>query len=132
MNSLPARIVRVTSSANASLVEADVEEVRLSAVVLETPESASYLREGGAVTLLFKETELLLVRGPAARTSAGNAFACRVAAVARGTVLSSVALEHGGRALEAVMTTAALDALGFAPGDEVTASVSPFELSIMA
>jgi molybdopterin-binding protein len=132
VNTLDAQIVRVTSSGQTSLVEAGVDGVRFSAVVLETAASAPYLREGHAIALLFKETELLLTRDGAAGTSAGNAFRCRVVSVTRGAVLSSAALDFGGRALASVLTTAALDALGVGAGDEITAFVSPFELSILA
>ena len=41
-----------------SMVDIDVDGDVFSSIVLETPASAAYLKQGSSVTLLFKETEV--------------------------------------------------------------------------
>ena len=60
MNSLKGVIEQVEVNGNLSLVNLKVGECNFKSIVIETPETAEYLRIGNTVDVLFKETEALL------------------------------------------------------------------------
>ncbi len=62
MNELAEKIIHLESSASMSLVEVDVRGEIFSSIILETPQSVAYLKIGRTVGLLFKETEVLIIR----------------------------------------------------------------------
>lgn len=62
MNRLKGQIVAIDCNEHMSLVDVAVGGDVYTATLLETPESADYLKVGNRVTLLFKETEVSLAK----------------------------------------------------------------------
>jgi molybdate transport system regulatory protein len=99
--------------------------------LLETPETADYLKVGTAVTLLFKETEVSLAKNLSGILSLRNRFAVTVRGIQRGDILSAVELDYSGKALTSVITTRSLERLQLAAGDNVEALVKANEIALM-
>lgn len=106
--------------------------LEITAVVIETPASASYLRVGSTVTVLFKETEVVLATGPAGRIGIQNRLPGNVLVVEAGKLLSKVSLQTPAGDLQAVLATAELNSLGLAAGDVVTALIKTNEVMLSA
>lgn len=106
--------------------------VEISAIVIETPETAPYLKQGGPISVLFKETEVILSTGKAEQIGIQNRIPGEVRQVETGTLLSKVALVTPMGELEAIIASAELKAMGLAEGDRVTALIKINEVMLSA
>lgn len=131
MNKLNGQIVAIDHNNHMSLVDVAVGGEIFAATLLETPETADYLRLGSQVTLLFKETEVALAKNLSGAISLRNRFAVTVHSIERGDILSAVGLNYAGRALTSVITTRAVDRLQLVVGDTVEALVKANEIALM-
>jgi molybdopterin-binding protein len=131
MNQLKGTITAIESNRHMSLVDVAVGGDVFSATLLETPETADYLKVGNQVTLLFKETEVALAKNLSGTISLRNRFAVTVRNIERGDILSAVGLDYAGKALTSVITTRAVDRLQLAAGDTVEALVKANEIALM-
>jgi molybdate transport system regulatory protein len=132
MNKLQGQIVAIDSNSHMSLVDVAVGDDVFSATLLETPETAQYLRVGAEVTLLFKETEVSLAKNLSGRISLRNRFPATVRSIERGDILSAVGLDYAGNSLASVITTRGVDRLELAIGDTIEALVKANEIALMA
>jgi molybdate transport system regulatory protein len=115
-----------------SLVDVAVDSDIFTATLLETPDSADYLKVGHHVTLLFKETEVSLAKYLSGLISLRNRVAVTIQSIERGGILSAVKLEYGSHVLTSVITTRAVDRLQLAVGDSVEALIKANEIALMA
>ena len=106
--------------------------VEISAIVIETRDSAPYLREGSRISVLFKETEVILSTGPAGKIGIQNRIPGQVREVEAGDLLSKVVLETPLGGLEAIVASGELQALGLSVGDQVTALIKTNEVMLSA
>lgn len=131
MNRLRGHIASVLSNGHLSLVDVAVGADTFTATLLETPETSPYLVPGTEVELLFKETEVSLAKNLTGLISLRNRFPAVVTAIARGEIMSEVALDYQGHPLSSVVTTRAVERLGLVVGDAVEALVKANEMSLM-
>ena len=106
--------------------------VEISAIVIETRDSASYLKEGSPISVLFKETEVILSTGPTGKIGIQNRIPGQVREVEAGDLLSKVVLETPFGDLEAIVASGELQALGLSAGDQVTALIKTNEVMLSA
>lgn len=132
MNQLTGQITAIESNHHVSLVDVTVEGEVFSATLLETPETAPYLRLGQPVTMLFKETEVSLAKNLSGLITLRNRFPVTITEIERGTIMSAVRLAYCGLPLTSVVTTRSLDKLGLVPGDIVEALVKANEVVLKA
>lgn len=132
MNRLQGTIAAIESNRHMSLVDVVVGGEVFSATLLETPETAAYLRVGNPVTLLFKETEVALAKDLSGLISLRNRFAATVQAIERGDILSAIKLDYAGHTLTSIITTRAVVRLQLAVGDKLEALVKANEIALMA
>lgn len=114
-----------------SLVDVAVGDDVFAATLLETPETADYLRVGANVTLLFKETEVSLAKNLSGQISLRNRFPATVCSMERGDILTEIRLDYAGNALTSIITTRAVSRLQLAVGDEVEVLVKTNEIVLM-
>jgi molybdate transport system regulatory protein len=131
MNRLEGTIRRIASSESMSLVEVDVGGHRFFSVVLERPDDHPYLKEGNAIVLLFKDTEVALAKGPRGRISILNAAEGTVRTIEPGTLLTRVDLDFKGHAVASVVATRSAEELDLSEGDAVLWLVKANEVSLM-
>ena len=106
--------------------------VEISAIVLETEGSTPYLQEGSPISVLFKETEVVLATGPADAIGIQNRIPGRILRVEAGDLLSKALLETPLGGLEAIMASGELKSLGLAVGDQATALIKINEVMLSA
>lgn len=131
MNRLQGTITAIESNRHMSLVDVVVGGDVFSATLLETPETAAYLRVGNPVTLLFKETEVALAKDLSGLISLRNRFAATVQSIERGDILSAIKLDYAGHTLTSIITTRAVARLQLAVGDKLEALVKANEIALM-
>lgn len=114
-----------------SLVDVAVGEHIFTATLLETPETADYLKIGKHVSLLFKETEIALAKNLSGLISLRNRVSVTVSAIKRGDILSAVTLDFAGARLVSVITSRAIERLDIKLGDQLEALVKANEIALM-
>lgn len=131
MNKLEGKIARIESCENMSLVNVEVDGDIFSSVVLETPLSSAYLKEGNRIAILFKETEVSIGKNLTGMLSIRNRFRSRIKSIEKAEILSRVVLEYKGRTIVSIITTGSVDRLDLKAGEEVEWLVKTNEVSLM-
>lgn len=112
MNSLNGHITGVWTEGDLSMVSVVLKgEHTFEVMVIDTPETRSYLTTGHEVSLLFKETEVVLSVTPDVVTSIQNCIPCTISAIEKGKMLSRVHLESSSGKLAALLPSQFLDRL---------------------
>ncbi len=126
MNTLSASVTSMDLSTHLcalrTIVGADIFEL----ILVENP---LYLVDD-AVTLVFKETEVILLKPPISSCSA-NALTGTIKSIEDGIVLTSVALTYHNTTVVSLITTSAFKRLELGIGDEVVWMVQPSEISLL-
>jgi molybdopterin-binding protein len=130
MNVLNAEIVSFDVKKGLSLVKLNVGGISLTSIVIDTPESVSYLRNGGNVKVIFKETEVIVGKGIDHQISLQNKFPGTVAEVESGDLLSKVSIDTAVGIITSIITNNAVKQLGIVRGAEVTAMVKTNEIML--
>lgn len=130
MNKLKGTITRIESSQHMSMVDIDAGGTTLTAIVLNTPADAPYLKQGGKVTACFKETEVSLAKGLSGQISLRNRAAATVSSVEKSALLSKVTLTFQGTTIVSVISTRSAEAMKLAAGDQVEWLVNTNEVSL--
>lgn len=132
MNRLKGQIVAIDSNSHMSLVDVAVGDDVFTATLLETPETAEYLKVGNKVTLLFKETEVSLAKNLSGLISLRNRIPVTIRSIERGDILSAVTLDYAGQLLVSVITTRSIGRMQLAVGDAIEALIKANEIALMA
>ncbi len=130
MNILHGHIDSLTSSGSLTLVHVNVRQTRLSAIVIDRPDTAPYLKLGNSVTVLFKETEVVVGRGTEHFVSLQNKLPGSVESIAKGELLSRLVLATAVGKVVSVITTNALRQLALEPGSAITAMIKTNEMML--
>lgn len=131
MNRLPGIISAIESSEHLALVDVVAGPDTFTAMLMETPLNAPYLKIGNAVDVLFKETEVALAKNLSGQISLRNIIRARVRQIRRGDILCEVVLDYQEQTVTSIITTRAVKRLGLQEGDEVDALVKANEVSLM-
>jgi len=130
MNLFKGVISGLESTDMMSRVKVDVAGTSFSAVVLETVETAPYLVVGGAISVLFKETEVILGKGISGKISLRNRGVAKVSKVERSPILTKVTMQHAAGSMVSVISTEGAADIGIAAGDEIQWFVKQNEISL--
>ena len=131
MNKLQGKIMNIESSEHISIVDIDVEGDLFSTVIIETPETADYLRIGKEVFMLFKETEVSIGKALSGNLSLRNRLKSNIKTIEKGTVLTKITLDYKGKDIVSIITTRSTNKLDLKVGDEVQGLVKANEVIIM-
>ena len=130
MNSLKGEIASVTVNGSLSLVKVQVGEIRLSAIVIDTPETAPHLQPGNAIHVIFKETEVIVGKGTDHAISLQNKMEGKVLSIESGDLLSKLTLDTVAGEITAIITTNAVTQLQLQRGTTITAMVKTNEMML--
>ena len=128
MNSLRGEIEQIDVSGNLSLIGLKVGECHFKSIVLETPETVDYLRVGGEVDILFKETEVIIGIGDNLQISLRNKMISTIISVEKGKLLAKLVLDTNAGAVISIITSNAVENLGLKEGMQVMAMVKTNEI----
>ncbi len=131
MNKLEGHITTIETSGNLCIVTAAIaKQLVLQAIVIENPESASYLEKGRAISMLFKETEVIISTGPGDTVSLQNKIPATIKSIEKGALLSKVVLSTPTTDIGAILSTKSVVKLGLREQLEVVAMVKLNEVMI--
>ena len=130
MNTLKGIVESVTVKKSLSLVKIKVGPYNMTTIVIDTPDSSPYLKRGKPVSVIFKETEVILGKGNNHQISLQNKVNGTIASIESGDLLSKVSLETEVGKIVSVITTNAVKQLELGIGVEVTAMVKTNEVML--
>jgi molybdate transport system regulatory protein len=135
MNVLPGEIVGIDTEEGISLVKVRLETMVFTSIVLDTPSDSPYLVKGHPVSLLFKETEVIIARSPIT-VSVRNRIECRIIKLRAGKLLSELTLGFAGMEtgrqyeIRSIITSEACRQLDLKENEQVIALIKTNEVSL--
>lgn len=130
LNKLQGSIHQVETDGHVSLVTVNSNGETFTALSNATPENASWLKKGEAVSLEFKASDMAIAKLFSGAVSIRNYFKATVTAIEAGNILTEVVLDYKGQTLYSVITNSAANALNLNEGDEVTGMVKSTEITV--
>ncbi len=131
MNKLEATIKEILTHDGISLVKLESpDNVVFTSVVIDTPETAGYLKTGNRVNMLFKETEVSIAKGAVENISLQNRIPCKIKAINTGVLFCELHLVWGDNNLYSIITGNACRQLMLQENDAVTALIKTNEISL--
>lgn len=132
MNVLKGIISEIQSYEGISLVKVKSNNNSFSSIVLDTPDTADYLRENRSVKIIFKETEVIIAKDLNLSISIQNQIWCRIESIKKGVILSQIALSIGEESIQSIITTNACEQLDLKENENVMALIKTNEVSLSA
>ena len=130
MNRLKGKIEAINSHDELLLIELKVLEAKMKAIIIGKPNDYSYLEIGNEITVIFKETEVVISNDNALNISLQNKLTCTITSIEKGVLLSQVNLDFNGIKLSSIITTNSVENLNLKNEDTVTALVKTNEIII--
>ncbi len=131
MNKLKGEITQIQSEENISVVKIKSNNTLFTSVILETPETAEYLKEGNEIYILFKETEVSIGKCEKNEISLSNSIETVVKDIKWGKILTQLKLSFDSKEIISIITTDSAKRLNLKIGDKVTAFIKANEISLM-
>lgn len=130
MNILKGTIEKLTVSGSLTLIGIKVNAIDMSAIVIDTPKTASYLKVGNPITVVFKETEVIIGKGNTDEISLRNKFKGTIEVLESKELLSKLIINTNVGKISSIITTNAVKQLKLQVGTAVTAMVKTNEILI--
>ena len=131
MNELHGHIKTIEVTGNLSLVTvALAANCVLKAIVIDTPETASYLKKDQAIAVLFKETEVIVGLGNQSQISIENKLPATILAVKNGKLLSEIKLKTRAGNVTSILSSEAVTLLQLEENREVVAMIKLNEIML--
>jgi len=128
MNRLKGKIELINSHDELLLIELNVQETKMKAIIIGKPNDYSYLEIGNEIAILFKETEVTISINKDLNISTQNKLTCIVDSIKKGRLLSQVNLNFNGVILSSIVTTSSVENLNLKHSDIVTALIKTNEI----
>jgi|TARA_R110000744_G_scaffold19279_1_gene50921 molybdopterin-binding protein len=113
MNSFPGHITEVKTNGAMSIVCVEVESgEEFMSVVIDTPESAPYMKKGNKVNVLFKEMEVAVTTQNELDISIENRITGNITRMEEGVLLSRLVLETTIGEVIAIISTMSVRQMG--------------------
>lgn len=131
MNNFEGFIKTVHVNGNLSIVDIEVtSDILMKAIVIDTPETAFYLKSNAKVSILFKETEVIIGLGDQSGVSLQNKIPAIITHLEIGNLLCKLDLKSDAGTFTAIISAAAAVALDLKVEDEVTAMIKLNEVML--
>ena len=113
MNSFPGNITDIKTNGTMSIVCVQVESgEKFMSVVIDTPESAPYMKKGNKVNVLFKEMEVAVTTQKELDISIENRITGNITSMEEGVLLSRLVLETTIGEVIAIISTMSVKQMG--------------------
>ena len=130
MNIIPGTIERIQVDGTLSLVTIKSELEHLKAIIIDTPETCSYLQVGHPINAIFKETEVIVGQGHRHSLSLQNQLKGQVVSIERSQLLSKILIQTSVGLIRSIITTGAVDQLQLVQNSAVTAMIKTNEVML--
>lgn len=130
MNVLNGKISSLETSGRLTIVTLDISGIFLKSIIIENPETVSYLKLGNPLQVMFKETEVIIGIGDEIAVSLENRIPGRVIEIKKGELLSNLTLETKAGKIKATLTSESVLKLKLQLDEDVTALVKTTEIML--
>lgn len=130
MNILEGIITRIETSGSLSIVKVEVGDISLKTILIETSNTAPYLKKGNNVNVIFKETEVAVGKGVIHNNSMQNRIPGSILEIERGELLSKLTIGATLGKIKAIITSSAVEELQLMIGEKVTAMIKTNEIML--
>jgi len=130
MNSLKGKIEAVNVSGDLSIVSVKVNNTNFSAIVIDTPKTDNYLVKGNPISVIFKETEVIIGIGSVEGISLRNKLFGEVISIASDTLLSKLVVDTDVGEITSIITSKSVKRLKIEVGTKLTAMIKTNELML--
>lgn len=130
MNKIKGHITEVEVSGNLSVITVNANSNALKSIVIETPDTVSYLKQGHQVYLCFKETEVSLGIGVQDNHSILNQIPSTIKTIKTGSLLTKLVLNSASGEITSIISTYAYKTLGLQENQNVVALVKLNEIML--
>lgn len=131
MNKLNATITNIETADYISLVKLDIDGIKFCSIIIETPETASYLKPGNQVEIVFKETEVSIAKKDYNNISISNKLPVTIKRIIKGKILSELIMNFCNNRISSILLSHFVDREELKIGDEVYAMIKSNEIMIM-
>lgn len=128
MNSLSGIINQLEVNGSLSLVGIKVGDCDFKSIVVETPETAEFLKIDGPIKVLFKETEVVISTDDNPQISLRNKMKATIQSIEEGKLLSKIRMDTNAGHITSIITTNAVVQLNLVEGSNVLAMVKTNEV----
>jgi len=130
MNNLKGEISSIKSNGSLSLVEIKVGDIIFKTIVIDTPNTASYLKLGNKVNVIFKETEVIIGIGAEYKISIQNKIVGEIFKIEKGKLLSKLVINTTIGKIVSIITTNSVAQLQLQVGKKITAMIKTNEIML--
>lgn len=130
MNVLKGNINSVQTSGRLSIVTLDLDGILMKSIIIENPDTVSYLKIGNPIKIMFKETEVVIGKGNEMLLSLENQIEGTITKIVKGELLSTISLDTKVGKIKATLTSESADKLQLTQGETVTSMVKTTEIML--
>ena len=131
MNSLNGHITAIEVHGSLSLVHLKMDDdIFLKTIIVETPETASYLTKGHPIRAIFKETEVVIGTMENHSISLQNRIPGTIKKLERGVLISKITLDSSIGELVSIISTKAVEQLKLDIGLPIVAMIKLNEIML--
>lgn len=130
MNIFNGEIISLETEGSITIVVCSVGEANFKTIVIDTPETAPYLKVGHPVSVLFKETEVVIGVGSFENISLQNRIEGRITKIDKGKLISKLTIESKIGLLDSIITSGSVERLKLNLGTEIVAMIKTNEILI--
>jgi len=124
MNSLKGHISHIDQSQQIALVSVSLDaSTIIKAIIIETPQTASYLKIDHPIKVLFKETEVVIGTKDVRGVSLQNRIEAKIIGITLGSLICNLQLQTQYGEIEAIISRNAVTQLSLKEGMEVFAMI---------
>ncbi len=130
MNKLAGHISAIKVSGALSEVSVTLKgNISMRVIVIENPDTASYLNPGHPIEVIFKETEVILAKNDP-QVSLMNKIEAEIEVIKEGELLSEISLRSEAGNIKAVVNSDAVAVLGLKVKDQILAMIKQNEIML--
>lgn len=128
MNIFKGTISNIKTSGSLSLVEVNIDGIIFKSIIIDTPETAFYLKINNDVKIIFKEAEVVISKGNLENISLQNKVSGLIIKIEKDELLSKITLKTKIGEIRSIILTDAVEQLVLKNGDEIVAMVKTNEM----
>jgi len=128
MNIFKGNIEAVNVNGELSIITIRVNSISFTAIVIDTPVTAPYLKQGNPIKVIFKETEVIIGIGSVEGISLRNKLFGKVLSIESDNLLSKLIIQTEIGEITSIITSNSVKRLKIEIGTEVCAMIKTNEL----
>lgn len=130
MNIFNGKIESITTNGNLSLVTVNVNGFLFKSIVIDTLETASYLKKGKSIDVIFKATEVIISNNKDSEISLQNKLDGEIVLINEGKLLSNLTINTPIGKITAIITSNAVNNMQLDVGKKIIAMVKTNEIML--